>query len=286
VSKQKTATTEADSAQTPEVEPVETQDQTMAVTTVEGALPVALNDMYAEDAGAGLDDMSASDLAMPFLAIIQKSSPQVDELNTQKYMPNAKAGMILNTLTGDLYDGKTGVPVLACGYQKLFTEWTPRDQGGGFQGHHHEDSPVIKNSKVDDKNKRHTPNGNLLVDTAYYFTLAVPDSGMFQAMVSMSSTQLKKSRKWNSLMKGIVLKTKAGKSFTPPMYSHIYLLQTEPESNDQGSWYGWKITTVKMLDDMDLLQLAKKFNDQIKSGAVRTGPPPSEEAQATSDVPF
>ena len=243
--------------------------------------------MFAEDAGAGLDDMSASDLSMPFLTIIQKGSPQVDEINAQKYIEGAKPGMILNTLTGDLYDGKVGIPVVVCGYQKLFTEWTPRDQGGGFQGHHRDDSTIIKNSKVDDKNKRHTPNGNLLVDTAYYFVFALPDAGMFQAMISMSSTQLKKSRKWNSLMKGIVLKTKAGKSFNPPIYSHVYLMQTEPEQNDQGSWYGWKITTQKMVSDMDLLQFAKKFSEEIKSGAVRTGPPPSEETAGSSDsVPF
>lgn len=279
MSKQKnTVTAEAEIS-----EPIETQ--TTAVSTVESGLPAELNEMYEADAGAGVDEMSGADLAIPFLSIIQKMSPQVDE-TTPKYIEGAKPGMILNTLTNELYDGKVGIPAIACGYQKLYTEWTPRDQGGGFLGHHHEDSLVVKNSKVDEKNKRHTANGNILVDTAYYFVFAMPKDGMFQAIVSMASTQLKKSRKWNSLMKGIILRNKAGKAFTPPMYSHVYLLQTEPESNDQGSWYGWKITTVKMVDDVDLMQTAKRFNEQVKSGAVRTGPPPSEETASNPDVPF
>lgn len=276
----KNSTLEADIAQPVDVE------ETQALATVEAGGELALNDMYEADAGAGLEDMGSGDVATPFLSVLQKGSPQVDETD-KRYIAGARPGMILNTLTGELYDGKTGIRVIACGYQKLYTEWTPRDSGGGFKGHHHESSATIATSTVDDKGKRHATNGNLLVDTAYYFVLAVPDSGPFQAMVSMSSTQLKKSRKWNSLMKGILLKKKDGRSFNPPMFSHAYLLKTEPESNDQGSWYGWNITADGMVTDRDLYDIARAFNEQVKSGTVRTGPPPQDgDAATTGDVPF
>ena len=40
----------------------------------------------------------------------------------------------------------------------------------------------------------------------------------------MKSTQLKVSRKWNSMMMGIKMQGKNG-LFTPPTYSHIYKLK-------------------------------------------------------------
>ena len=44
------------------------------------------------------------------------------------------------------------------------------------------------------------------------------------ALISMKATQLKISRKWNSIMMGIKLQGKNG-LFTPPTYSHIYNLK-------------------------------------------------------------
>ncbi len=263
-----------------------TQAEENALARVDESTP-ALSDMYAADAGAGLEDLSPSDLAVPFLTILQKASPQVDDAD-DRCVEGARPGMIFNTLTGATYDGKVGIPVVACGYQKMLTQWTPRDQGGGFIGHHHEGSPITQSSKVDDKGKRWTADGKyLLIDTAYYFLVAVPESGAFQAFLSMTSTQLKKSRKWNSMMKGIILRTRDGKAFNPPMYSHVYLLKTEPESNTQGNWYGWNITTVKMVENPDLYGAAKKFSEAVRSGSVRVGPPPSDDSQAQQgDVPF
>lgn len=260
------------------------ESETALVATV-GGVPAEVAELFEQDAGAGTSDMSAGDLAMPFLTILQKMSPQVDD-TSPKYIDGARAGMILNTLTGELYDGKVGIEGIVCGYQKLVTKWGPRESGGGFKGHLIEDSDVYRTSTINDKNKRIASDGDLLIDTAYYFIIAKPQTAPFQAMVSMSSTQLKKSRKWNSLMKGIILKTASGKSFNPPMYSHVFLLQTEPEQNDQGSWYGWKITTARMVDDPDLVQQARAIHDQVKSGQIKTGAPPAESVENNPEVPF
>jgi hypothetical protein len=230
---------------------------------------------------------------MPFLTILQKGSPQVDD-TSKKYVEGAKAGMIYNTLTGELYDGKgAGIHVIPCGYLKQYTEWTPRDEGGGFLGHHAEGSSVVKNSTVDDKGKRWTAGHKTnLVDTAYYFLLVRVGDAWSQAMLSMSSTQLKASRKWNSLMSGIVLKNRDGKTFKPPMFSHVYLMKTIAQENDSGSWYGWEITNAGIVADAEAYGVAREFHKQVASGAVRTGPPPSEETVAggaggaNSDVPF
>ena len=49
----------------------------------------------------------------------------------------------------------------------------------------------------------------------------------------MKATQLKVSRKWNSMMMGIKMQGKNG-LFTPPTYSHIYSLKPVQMSNDKG----------------------------------------------------
>ncbi len=271
-------------------EPAQIHDAEFTESTSEALVPVANSittpadflDQFAEDAGAGVNDMGASDLAMPFLSILQKSSPQVDD-TSKKYIEGAKAGNIFNTLTGELYDGKgTGIAVIPCGYLKQYTEWTPRDEGGGFLGHHAEGSSIVKNSTVDDKGKRWTAGHKTnLVDTAYYFLLVKTGDGAWtQAMLSMSSTQLKASRKWNSLMSGIVLKNREGKTFKPPMFSHVYLMKTVAQENDQGSWYGWDIVNAGIVSDADAYGVAREFHKQVASGEVRTGPPPSEESSA------
>ena len=53
----------------------------------------------------------------------------------------------------------------------------------------------------------------------------------------MKSTQLKISRKWNSMMNGLKLKGKDG-LYTPASFSHIYKLKTTQMSNDKGTWFG------------------------------------------------
>ncbi len=62
----------------------------------------------------------------------------------------------------------------------------------------------------------------------------------------MKATQLKISRKWNSIMMGIKLQGKNG-LFTPPTYSHIYNLSTVQMSNDKGTWFGWEVEKMVQL---------------------------------------
>jgi hypothetical protein len=248
---------------------------------------------FIEDAGAGFEDMGASDVAMPFLSIIQKGSPQVDDANAEKFIAEARPGMILNTLTGQLYDGKAGIEVVVCGYKKLVTEWTPRDSGGGFKGIHAPDSAAVANATLKD-GKLRTSDGTIMVDTAYYFLLyfSAAEKAWLEAVASMASTQLKASRRLNSLMRGVkMMAVKDGKpvSFTPPMFSHKYLFKTIAQKNDRGSWHGWDISSIGPIADPTLYQVAKDFHSSVASGKVQAGPPPADNENAHgvgSDIPF
>ena len=61
-----------------------------------------------QDAGAGFDGMTTEDYALPFLRLLTSTSPEVGEVD------GALPGMILNSVTGELFDGKKGIAVVPC----------------------------------------------------------------------------------------------------------------------------------------------------------------------------
>ena len=88
------------------------------------------------------------------------------------------------------------------------------------------------------------------------------------ALISMKSTQLKISRKWNSLMMGIKMQGKNG-MFTPPTYSHIYNLSTVQMSNDKGTWFGWEVEKAGPVEDKNIYEMAKTFATSVGKDQVQ-----------------
>ena len=74
----------------------------------------------------------------------------------------------------------------------------------------------------------------------------------------MKATQLKKSRKWNSMMLNLKLNGKNG-LFTPPSYSHYYRLKTVKEGNDKGSRYGWEVSRESQIGEANLYEIIVSF---------------------------
>jgi hypothetical protein len=244
------------------------------------------NSSFETDAGVGFGNADKDAFVIPFLMILQSNSPQLND-NESVYIEEAKAGMFLNTATGHLYDGKLGIDVVPAYYQRRFSEWVPRDLGGGYRGDH--DPSDIDTSKLsrDDSGKFILTNGNYLSDTRYHFCIiADPENGPQPVVLSLSSTQIVKSRKWMTQMNAIKLKGERG-PFTPPTFSHLYHLTTVSESNDKGAWKGIKVEMKRILGgeegDEYLYNAAKDFQNQVKSGAakVQVQDDSSEESDAT-----
>lgn len=220
---------------------------------------------FSQDSLAGFENVDQDDLGIPFLIILQKLSPELDE-GSPKYRDGLEAGMIINSITGEAYGGK-GEPVsfVPCIYKKMFVEWTPREQGGGFV-RTHPDPSILEKCKRNDRGQDIYENGNIIVTTAYVFGFALHNDDAIRCVIGFTSTQLKKSRQWLSLMMNIKLEGPDGDKFTPPMYSHKYHLSTVPESNEKGNWFGWKIENAGIIDDAKLIGEAREAYKQISSG--------------------
>ena len=235
----------------------------------EGALAVNL---FEADANMGAQNISQEDLALPFLKILGQLSPEVNKRDG-KYVEGAEPGKIINTVTNQLYDT---IHVIPCHYKRQYIEWQDRGTSSGAPVAIHEaDSDIVSQTTRGKDYKDRLPNGNYLDNTANHFVLVV-GANPETALISMKSTQLKVSRKWNSMMMGIKMQGKNG-LFTPPTYSHIYKLSTVQMSNDKGTWFGWDVAKESPVEDKNIYDMAKNFAISVGKGEVEAKPESEEE---------
>jgi len=229
-----------------------------------GALATTI---FEADAGAGSQNMTQEDLALPFLKVLGQLSPEVNKQNA-KFISGAEPGMIVNSVTRDLYDGTKGINVIPVHYERQYVEWQDRGQTGNAPvAIHSADSDIVSTTTRDKSWKDRLPNGNYLENTASHFVL-ITGTNTSTALITMKSTQLKTSKKWNTMMLGIKLKGKDG-LFTPPTYSHVYILKTVQQSNDKGTWFGWDVNKLGPVQDKAVYDQAKSFSQNISKGNVK-----------------
>lgn len=218
---------------------------------------------WGDEEATGFEGTRAEDFGIAFLNMIQKGSPEVDDTHKDyptKKIEGARPGFVVNTLTKQVvYDKDEKKPLLVVPmfHEKLYQEWKPKSQGGSFVKSH--PSPVILTQcKRSEKNEDVLPNGNIIRTTSYFSLFLLTDGitdmkhedeskRPTRVILPMSSTQLKKARAWLNMMDAIKINGR-----TPPMYSHIYALSAVPESNEKGSWMGWKIEIYRTLNLADV----------------------------------
>ena len=100
--------------------------------------------MFEADANQGSQNITQDDLALPFLKVLGQLSPEVNERDG-KHVEGAKPGMILNTVTKEIYDGTEGINVLPAHYERKLVEWQDRgDSKGAPVAIHNAESDIMK----------------------------------------------------------------------------------------------------------------------------------------------
>lgn len=220
----------------------------------------------------GFDGIGRDDLAIPFYAILQSGSPQCKR-SEGAYIEGAQEGDIINTVTNEVIDtSKTDFIVVPAAYVRKFVEWRLRENGGGFAGEHEPDPAMQAECERDDKNRDILPNGNQLNDTRTFYVMAIGEDGVPQpGVISMTSTQIKKSKQWLMQQNMLKLQDGKGRAYTPPMFASKWKVTTVPESNDKGSWFGWKFDHVGYLAGPNdpVFVAAMDFHKSVSTGAVK-----------------
>ena len=205
----------------------------------EAQVPSIMN--LEEHAAQGSEFVTARDTKLPILKILYSNSPVLDE-SDGKYIETAKQGDIYNEITGSLYKGKEGCIVVPCLYINTFNEWKDRGDSPGRPVGIHTDASILSQTNRGDDGKDRLENGNYVEDTGNHFVYILDKeyNPVETALITMKSTQKKKSKTWNSMMQSRRLKGKSG-MFQPPSWATSYKLTTTKESNGNNSWYGWVV---------------------------------------------
>ena len=228
---------------------------------------------FEDFSGEGFAEVTSEDLAIPFLRVLAQLSPQVNKRDAA-YVQGAEAGQMFNTVLNETYDGEKGVFVIPCHYNRRFVEWKTRENGGGYVDSYEPTDPVVKTTFKSDTGQDILPNGHMLSNTAQFFVMMLhPELGPQRALITMSSTQLKKARKWMTQAQSLTAKGKNG-VYTLPLMSQVYKITTVQEQNDKGTWFGWEVARERALnlgaeEDEFMFKQALDFGKSVKAGEVQ-----------------
>ncbi len=251
---------------------------------------------YSAYTGQGFEGQTRDDLAVPFLGVLQANSPLVDRV------AEAKAGMLLNTVTNEIFDGKKGLLFVPATTQHVVVEWKPRDQGGGFVAIHALDSDIVVKAKAEQEfGKYKTVKGDLksndLVETFYVYGILTSEDGSRneQIILAFTSTKIKVYKRWMTKARTVQVQLPSGQRINPPLFAHKYRVTTIKEENSKGSFYNLQIDfdgaaeNCRIATSDPLFKAALGFSDLIKGGEIRAAydsQTQTGDAAGDDDIPF
>jgi hypothetical protein len=263
---------------TPNVPAVKEQTKSQEVVIANDDFLAAM-----QSAGSGLENVTARNLIIPRITILQGLSPQVTR-GKPEFDPDARVGDIydvgLQENFGEAFD------FLPVHFVTQWLEWAPRESGKGLQRIH--DSGSIMNQATEQPETRRMvlPNGNYIAEVAQFYGFNC-SAGFRKTFLPMGSTQLKKSRRLLTLATTEKIKKADGSEFTPALYYRSYTLSTVAESNAKGSWIGWKIERSKTLLEFAnvkaVMQEVVEFRNAIVAGELRGDVGEQDIAEAPSN---
>lgn len=232
-----------------------------------------------EDSRASAADLGirAQDVALPFLKVAQKMSKQLSQRDPL-YIEGLQEGDFFNSVTNEVYRGDTGVLFIPCAFRPSYTEWKPRDSGGGLVKDHGTNAAIEAQATRNEKNKLVLPNGNHLVPSLQFFGLVVKDGGLFdQVLFNMAGSMIKKGKKLNALILNLVIpanQSRTGKEVRSPKPWYMsYKVTTVPDKNSQGEWMNLDIQygpqTLDLSNGDELFLSARNFALMVQQDKVK-----------------
>jgi len=236
-------------------------NENQVTTRQQGGLPSTA--LYEGDAHAGFENVKTSSLALPILKLLQNGSGEAQKRN-QNYVEGAEPGMLLNTVTKKMYNGAEGIEVIPCHYRLEYQEWADFGTGSGRPENIYDANSDILSKTKNEAGKDRLDNGNYILTVGQHFVLILDGISTENALISMSSSQGKISRGWNSMMLSITFEGKNG-AYNPSCFSHSYKLSSVLNSGKGNQWYGYNVVKVGRVEDPALYERAKKFYTSLAS---------------------
>ena len=265
-------------------------EESAVATTAGSAISTEVD--YSAYSGSGFENQDNSDIQVPFLRILQALSPEVKSVE-KGGIEGAEVGKLFNTVTQECYDEVLFVPSVT---QKVFNEWIPVDDGGGFVGSYGELDKVVVDAQADAKandlpfGTLKTPDGHDLVETFdVYGILVTENNEPMPCIVSFTSSKIKVYKKWMSSIRMFVLNTPDGK-LKPDLFAHLTRISTVDEKNKAGQEYSnFKLTPAngKLINSLlgsneELFIAGRDMHQMVKDGIAKADMSTSEKGGGTS----
>lgn len=196
---------------------------------------------YGEDKGRGYEQTTKADFMIPFLSVLQSNSPEIEQGNP-KELKDARAGMLIDSVTKDLFPGREGRIIVPLTTQHVFVEWVKRTKGGGFVAVHEVESEVVKKARAAFAGKfGKIPVGedNELVETYYMYAMILPnidgqDAEGEVVVIAFTSTKIKAYRKIMSVLRK--------EKDRPPLFANRVKICSVADKNAKGSFFNFDLS--------------------------------------------
>jgi hypothetical protein len=235
-------------------------------------LTSATDDFFA-DAGEGLNDFQQSDFLIPYVRVIQALSKELQK-NHAKYIQGAEQGMFVNSATRKTLSGDEGFLAVPVGFGHRYMAWRPNNAGPAYDMG--ADATKFNEAIPDDKGRRYDSDGNQLTDALQFFVIMVNQTtGEYEvAVLNFTGSQARKGRGWATTINNRMERHPETKQLIrPAIYFYSYKVTTVPESNDQGSWYGFSIEEGPKVMDLqngrEIFRNASELRKRIDAGEVK-----------------
>ena len=227
---------------------------TEVTTTAAFELSTELPDWLRDKQGnRGAENVGHDDIIIPRIEIVQSLSP-ARKKSDPAYIEGAEEGMLFNNVTRELYG--VSVIVVPVYYSKQYLIWKDRKAGGGTGGFRgafnslgeaHHQIQALGEEALD------------VAETAQHFCLVHSNDKWEEAVVSMSKSKLKISKRWNSLMR----------LTNTDSFSRAYKLSATTETNARNeSYFNFNVAALGFVNK-DLYERAEKLYETIRSGGVK-----------------
>lgn len=228
-------------------------------------------DDFFEGAGEGLQDFQQSDFLIPYVRIVQALSKELQR-NHAKFLQGAEQGAFVNSATRKVYNGEKGFLAIPVSFAHRYMAWKPNNGGPAYDMG--PDATLYNSLQSDDKGKRKDKDGNEITDSLQFFIMLV-DKETFEyemAVLNFSGSQAKKARGWITTINNR-MERRNGQLMRPAIYFYSYDISSVPESNDQGSWYGFSIAEGPKVMDLqnakEIFSTAKTLRQRIEANEVK-----------------
>ncbi len=262
----------------------------------EGAGAIAkIDDILLADIGSGMEGMTRDSFAIPRIVILQGLSPASTK-GGPGYVEGAEVGMIMENVSQQLWDGETGLLFVPISYRFTHLHWWPRNstKGKGFIADLGEDPKALLGTTRGPKGENMKADGSEVVPTAEYFGFIVDEDthDVAPVLLSMSKSQMKKSKRLNTLTQIIIkVGTTQGKA---ALFSRAYRLTTVAETNGANQTFmNWNVEPGPVLVDAikefitptpevlengyDIYMAARAFKTSVDKGEVKATAPAQDD---------